>query len=221
MHASRAEARSTNLALREHFVVAASAATNVADARRPAPSAGWIVRARLRSTRPTTRTSRSIRASSKESLGTPPKRSATSAMPWAMNAYTNAHFFFARWLLKVGRAPEALDHLKDNCEKVRCAGTARAPPAPRRCPRRGGGDTDPASGDAQPRFKRTLDRGCHAHVAILRRRLHRRTRRNPATRLASLRARIPRSPPSRPSIRRRVQQPRMVPRATRITPRSG
>lgn len=44
----------------------------------------------------------------------------------ALNADTNAHFFFARWLVKVGRAPEALDHLK---ESVRQSAAAPAPRA--------------------------------------------------------------------------------------------
>jgi len=44
----------------------------------------------------------------------------------AMNADANAHFFFARWLVRAGRAPEALDHLK---EAVRQSSAAPAPRA--------------------------------------------------------------------------------------------
>jgi tetratricopeptide (TPR) repeat protein len=43
-----------------------------------------------------------------------------------MTADANAHFFFARWLVRVGRAPEALDHLR---ESVRQSAAAPAPRA--------------------------------------------------------------------------------------------
>jgi protein O-mannosyl-transferase len=44
----------------------------------------------------------------------------------AMAADANAHFFFARWLVRVGRAPEALGHLR---EAVRQSAAAPAPRA--------------------------------------------------------------------------------------------
>jgi protein O-mannosyl-transferase len=44
----------------------------------------------------------------------------------ALTADANAHFFFARWLVHMGRAPEALDHLK---EAVRQSAAAPAPRA--------------------------------------------------------------------------------------------
>jgi tetratricopeptide (TPR) repeat protein len=43
-----------------------------------------------------------------------------------MNADTNAHFFFARWLVKAGRAPEALDHLKESLRQSAAAPAPRA-----------------------------------------------------------------------------------------------
>jgi tetratricopeptide (TPR) repeat protein len=44
----------------------------------------------------------------------------------AMNADANAHFFFARWLVRVGRAPEALDHLKASLSQSSAAPAPRA-----------------------------------------------------------------------------------------------
>jgi tetratricopeptide (TPR) repeat protein len=44
----------------------------------------------------------------------------------ALTPDANAHFFFARWLVRVGRAPEALGHLK---ESVRQSAAAPAPRA--------------------------------------------------------------------------------------------
>jgi tetratricopeptide (TPR) repeat protein len=44
----------------------------------------------------------------------------------AMNPDANAHFFFARWLVRVGRAPEALDHLKASLSQSSAAPAPRA-----------------------------------------------------------------------------------------------
>jgi len=44
----------------------------------------------------------------------------------AMTADANAHFFFARWLVRVGRAPEALDHLKASLSQSSAAPAPRA-----------------------------------------------------------------------------------------------
>jgi tetratricopeptide (TPR) repeat protein len=44
----------------------------------------------------------------------------------AMNADANAHFFFARWLVKAGRGPEALGHLKESVHQSAAAPAPRA-----------------------------------------------------------------------------------------------